>query len=355
MPRPSTSIILTLFSVGALLVLGLAVMLLEGGGQPAPEPRQESGAVVALPDASAAQPVLEGLTRPPSTRARQARPKAPRQVPHRGPLQIIVRVSDRASGKPVPSFQVSILEHTAVAALERIEEREPQAFHLREGIFRVQKDPGSYDVVVMAPGYLPGILADVPIPAENGTALELPLDRGPGIAGTVIDSEGLPRAGIDVYLETLSLRDRAARQTLRTKAVSGVDGRFSFSPLPAGEYAICLLWPNNLDDRIAGIRVAGGTTEVPMRLLARHQVSFRVMNNQDQPLRSARLEIRGAGRYASAATNATGVAVIDNLPDGEYQITVRQNGYRELVEELELVGGLGQHVRYIRLLSDAEG
>ncbi|MFT7464968.1 MAG: hypothetical protein ACI9EF_003328 [Pseudohongiellaceae bacterium] len=352
MPRPRPLLTLLLFLLGAVSVLGVAVFLLEGDSQ---RSQSEPQVVQESPDSGPSKPALEGLSKPPSprTRVEKARPIQP--AVRRGPLQIIVAVSDRESGEPVPAFQVTILDHSTEDPLERLDQGVPNAFHRRMGIFRVQKDPGLYDVVVRAPGFLPGVLSAVQIPAESGTALPLLLDRGPGIAGTVIDTEGLTRAGIDVYLDTLSLRHEADQPPRLTKVVTGLDGRFSFSPLPPGEYAVTLLWPSNTEDRIAGIRVNDGTIEVPMQLLARHQVSFRVMNNRGQPMREARLEVRGAGRYASAATNSTGIAVVDNLPDGEYQFVVRQAGYHDVTEELELVGYLGQHVRFVHLVSEAEG
>lgn len=353
MPRPHPTITLLLISLGALAVLGLAVMWLEGDeGQTPTEPV----VVTDLPDTGPAPSGLQGLVSQPGLRSRPKAAPAPKPAVNKGPRLIIVAVSDRVSGQPVPSFQVTILDHDASSPpLDRLDLGVPDAFHRRQGIFKVPKDPGLYDVVVMAPGYLPGTLSAVSIPAENGTALLLPLDKGPGIAGTVTDYDGLTRAGIDVYLETLSLRDPGAVAPLHTKGVTGIDGRFSFSPLPAGEYAVALLWPHNKEDRIAGIRIAKSTVEVPMVLLARHQVSFRVTNNQGQPLRQARLELRGPGRFNSAVTNGTGVAVVDDLPDGSYKITVRQAGYHDLLEDLELEGGMGQEVRFLQLVSEAEG
>jgi len=352
MPRLHPTITLLLITLGALAILGLAVMWLEGDGGQAPT---EAVVVSDLPDRGPAPSDLDGMVSQPSLRTRPKAAPAPEPAANKGPRLIIVAVSDRVSGQPVPSFQVTILDHDASPPLDRLDQGVPEAFHRRQGIFKVARDPGLYDVVVMAPGYLPGTLSAVSIPAENGTALVLPLDKGPGIAGTVTDNDGLTRAGIDVYLETLSLRDPGAAAPLRTKGLTGVDGRFSFSPLPAGEYAVALLWPSNTEDRVAGIRVSKSTVEVPMVLLARHQVSFRVTNNQGQPLRQARLELRGPGRFTSAVTNGTGVAVVDDLPDGSYKITVRQAGYHDLLHELELEGGMGQEVRFLQLVSEAEG
>jgi len=344
--------VVALITVGAAIVLGLVVFLLEDGGT-APLPEQD--AVVSRPSGGLSKPLIEGLATAATQHGRPATRTPPQPAPRRGPLQIIVHVFDGATGEPVPSFQATILPHAEGDPLSRLDDGVPEAFHRREGIFRVQKKEGVYDVVVIAPRFLPATLLSVSVPAIDGTPLELPLTRGPGIAGTVTADDGLPRKGIDVFLEVLSLRDPTSEHPLIMKGITGLDGRFSFSPLPAGDYAVCLLWPNNRDDRIAGIRVREGTIEVPMRLLARHRVSFQVSNNQGQPLREAQLEVRGAGHIASAATNAAGIAVVDNLPDGDYRISVRQPGYHDLIEELQLVGGLGHHVHFLRLLSEAEG
>jgi hypothetical protein len=352
MARLSTAYVLVLITVGAVVVLGLAVFLLETGE---PQPSEDPSAIVALPSEGPSKPELEGVQGPTTGRSLPPTPVKPQPTVRRGPLQVIARVFDRATGDAIPAFQVTILPHAQGNPLERLDEGVPQPFHRREGIFRIQKKPGLYDLVVTAPGFLPGTLSSVEIPALSGTAIELPLDRGPGIAGTVHADDGLPRKGVEVYLEVLSLRDPTSERPLIKKSLTGLDGRFSFSPLPAGDYAVCLLWPDNREDRVAGIRVRQGTIEVPMRLLARHRVTFRVTNNQGQPLGEARLEVRGEGHIESASTNEAGIASVDNLPDGDYRISVQQPGYHELVDELRLEGGLGHTIRYLRLLSEAEG
>src|ERR1035437_2775317 len=76
----------------------------------------------------------------------------------------------------------------------------------------------------------------------------------PVLAGTVLDVAGkaIPNAAVSVKNESTG----ALRQV-----VTGTDGQFSVTGLPAGLYTIEVSAPSFASSRRAGVRLAAGTTE----------------------------------------------------------------------------------------------
>lgn len=298
---------------------------------------------------------LQGMGRGPAPTRRLA--PAPVDKGPQGPEAVIGRVRDRMTGEAIPAFQVDVLEHADGSPLDRLRDSVPLPFHVRSGVFRVDKAAGRWDVVVRAPGYEPLALQDVRLPAEDYKPIPFELDRGSGIGGVVYDrtNQAVPR--IKVFLHVQGLDDPDAKPPRIGIAHTGLDGRFHFSPLPAGQYALSLLEQDNTVDFRGGIRVRPGvgTVEVPMMLTERHQVQIVVRNLRNEPLEGARVVLRSDEHYTSAATNANGMAVLPHVPDGSYTATATLNGYRQAEDSFDLVGGSGNNVRWMRLAPDKDG
>jgi hypothetical protein len=356
MPRSTTSKTPLLAGLGTVAVLVLAWLVLlddppaapSGGGAPVNLVNGPGGGGGQLPAAATGGAPADGR---PSGRERVA----PEPAPPRGPEHIAVRVFDVDRGKPVVAFQVTVLPAGSVPPVERLGEAPPEPFHLKGGIATLKRPPGTYDVVVQAPGYLPGELSGVVVPASLGRPHDVPLSRGAGIAGMVLGPDGLARPGLDVFLELVRLADPLATPPRATLTKSGADGGFSFSPLPDGEYAVTALEMGNTDDRISGIRVYGSPTKVVIHLLPRHLVTLKVEDLRGRPVGGAMVEVSGGGSIQTATSNPAGLVVIDNVTDGTYAVRVLSDGYRELQQEIELSGGTGQHLHWLRLEPVAPG
>lgn len=339
-----------LVALAGLALLTLAWLLLEsgdssdGGGGPgvaeAPVSRGGSTTAVAPVRGSGVEPSREAQT-----------PVQIQVVPPRlGPERITLAVRDAQTGRPVPQFQLNVVPFAEGDPLTRLGLAERQPIRRRDGIFGVDKDPGHYDVVVLAPGYQPEVLRDVEVPALDARPLTVLLDRGPGIAGTVYDSDGLRRGGVAVFLGVTRLYDEDAEPPTLRRVSTGLDGGFSFSPLPAGEYSLSLLEPDNPVDRVAGVRVATGTTRLELLLSARHRLTVQVESHEGRPLSDVRVELRSGGHFASGVTNRAGIALLDDLPDGDYELIARHPLYEEQSEAVELIGGMGTHLQHLRLV-----
>ena len=106
---------------------------------------------------------------------------------------------------------------------ESLDESDEADVHIIEGL-----TPGSYNFTVKANDFLPwsGVLALRPGEART---LEVTLQPGLAIHGIVVDSNGKPVEGIDVYFHAAGLNFRAPGG--RASDISGDDGRFEVGGL----------------------------------------------------------------------------------------------------------------------------
>lgn len=324
------------------------------------------GAVVRAPSAPlerAPRELPEGRDAPsPEVADPAPRPVQVAEAPPQGPDGVLGVVLDAATGKPIPVFQVHVApsgaDEPAVAGdapgagdpLRRLANSPSQAFHVLTGVFFIEQPPGSWDVLVQAPGYQPAVLNEVPTPARERDPVRIELSRGPGIVGLVTDELLMPVAGIQTFLEVTELFDPDAEPPFIRTVTTGADGRFSYSPLPDGEYAVTLLEPDNQTDRVSGLRVLGDTVPVEMYLHPRHELTVEVQAEDGSPLADVLVELRGGpAHFAHGRTNENGLVLLEHLPDGTYTLTATRAGGPPHVEELELFGGSGRLVRWVTL------
>lgn len=344
-----------LAGLATLVVLVLAtVLLLEDGFDSGSLAGQGREPAASLNDQGAELPApfvaVPGLRAPDRVRQPVLREPPPRL----GPQVIALAVTDLATGKPVPAFQVTALPAGPGDPLRRLEEGVPRPFQMRTGIVSFGADPGTYDVVVMAPSYLPATLRGVIVPALDGDPLPLGLSRGAGIAGHLYGSDGLARSNVNVFLEVLQLHESGAEPPRYTVVRTGMDGGFSFSPLASGQYAVTPLQPDNTLDRVAGVVVSGGSTQVEIHLVPRHQLAVQVRDERGLGVRSALVELRGPGQFYSATTTDSGRVLFENVDDGEYELNVTAAGHLPLSEPVSLSGGASNGIHFANLEPDLD-
>jgi hypothetical protein len=267
-----------------------------------------------------------------------------------GPDGILGRVLDADTGQPVTRFQVDVLTagDPAEELWPRLEDSVSQPFHRRTGIFFLERTAGAWDVVVQAPGYEPAVFRGVTTPAQDGVALEFALERGPTILGQVFDENFQPVPGVKAFLHVIELAPGGAPPRQRITETDP-EGRFSFSPLPAGEYAVALLEARNTVDRLGGIVVADDTAHVELYLRPRHQLTVRVQDDRGRNLAGVLVELRNMNHFASGQTNENGLVLLTHVPDGLYALTARHEGYAPTTDEVDLVGGATRELRRLSL------
>ena len=357
MKSRNNSVTVVLVAGGVLIALCAVVLLLQWPN----EPRSDEQVTPLKLDTLHRGARESSLPRLPTAGAPQRPGTAPKGLvaperPRAGPESVVGRVVDVATDEVLPDFQVHVLPaRSDLDPMTRLEEVAPDTFHHREGVFRIPQKPGAYDVVVLAPGFQPSVIRDWLVPAADARPVRIPLDRGPGISGTVIDAyNGQPLVGVAVYLHVVRLDDPGSVVPQRRRALTQHDGRYSFSPLPSGQYSLSLLEPNNRIDFASSIWVGSGTSLHDLYLLPRHTLIFQVHEIDGRPAPGARVTLQGNGLSRSELASETGQLFMEHLLDGTYQVEVRHEGFETVHEELFLEGGAGQHMShlYLRAFSD---
>jgi len=335
-----------LLGLAAVIVVGTAVVLLRPDGEDPQDAtpvriertegpgRAHSEEVVPRTDEAAG--TTETLT---------ARSPEPEDISALMPPQIAGRVRDRETGEAIEAFQVFVLPHEPTDPLGRTDQAVPTPFRRASGVFRLDEKPGIYDVVVTAPGHHPIAHAGVSVPPREHKPPIYELTRGAGIGGVVV---GMPLKHVPLFLEVTWIDPGHTHPTAMTTR-SGADGRFIFSPLPPGEYIVRALEIDNTTDRVGAIRVRDEVVEISVPVGARHQVTIAVKNDEGRPVDNALVELRSTGTLASATTAYSGLAVLNHLRDGEYQLRVSRFGFEDATDEISLHGGTGFEVRWVTL------
>lgn len=347
MPSQRSLVFAGLLATLALVAALVGVLALT---QPAPEPDGAPAPLVGRRAPTAAPALPEPPEAAPAQPLRADAPeRAPAAIPA-GPNVITARVLDDETGRPVGAFTVKAVPHGDTPAIGRLSEEpgKPQPVNAVAGIFRLDSRPGSWDVVVQAAGYLPGELTAVAVPRPDARPLELRLSHGPSLTGALVDDTGQAVPDAPVFLHVLRLDgpDKPPRNALATTDHAG---RFRFSPLPPGLYALSAIEPDGRD-RVTNLAVGRGTTDTTLVMAPRNQVLAAVRDAWGRPVRDAQVELRAGDLLSSETTNAAGQARLRFLKPGRYEVRVTREGYADLTESLALEGISGELVRWYTLV-----
>jgi hypothetical protein len=349
MPREPRSIRLPLLLGGVLVAALVGVLwwsLVPRDGAPG-----DSDAEPILPRGPAPTATHEAPANLPAPNALEAAPTQPLEAPvvALGPNMIAVRVLDADTRQPVTAYTVSVLPHDGTPPLPRANDRAartdaPVPVHSQNGLYKVDRAKGQWDVVVQAAEYQPAT-AEVPVPALDNKPVDILLSHGPSLTGLVYDDDGLPVQDVPVFLSV----ERGGDGVRATVARTGRDGRFRFSPLTPGVYGIALLDPNNRNDRVGNLNVEQGTTDISIYLAPRHNIVINVHDRDGRPVAGAQVALNSGQGSASARTEASGQARLRYLADGVYDVSISGDGFESLSDQLVLEGGSGEQLRWFTL------
>jgi hypothetical protein len=184
--------------------------------------------------------------------------------------------------------------------------------------------------------------------------------RGPAaLMGRVRDADtGLPAVGAKVSLVWYEVEiSSGLRRTPRVReATIGQDGTYRICGLPAqldgkvqvlkgpltsGEIAISFgqdllfLRSMSIAQPVVAVAEGGDTTAVRAPNTGTARLTGRVLNNAGRPLAGARVQLEGTTR--AATTRANGDFVLDSLPAGTQNVSVRLIGFAPVEEAVDLV------------------
>lgn len=272
------------------------------------------------------------------------------EVPLDATLEITLRLSRYLTGRllstdgqPIPDATVLLapLEGTFIVS------RQPVGVSTRHGtaneetgLFEVADLlPGRYQLRASAPGYLE-LERDVEIPAE-GTAehLELRLDRGATVTGTVRNADGLPLPGILVR----PLGDSGPPSPFDNdpRQYTEEDGSYRLTGLAAGRHEV----EAGHGDFLRSVREVeispGGVHRLDFELHAGASLSGEVTDEAGTAIAGAHLLISSASDYKVTYSNAEGHFQFSGLADGDFMIRGSHPEYAttEVPQPIPLRGG----------------
>lgn len=251
-----------------------------------------------------------------------------------------------AQQRPVPSAAVELRG----LAEQRVVGRAGRA-ELRSVV------PGPYQVVASAEGYA---RATALVTIGTGTtALRLELAPGAPVSGRVLDERGAPVAAARVrYDGAADFGPGASAGGYRDAIVSGADGAFSFSTLPAGSFRFLAYHPGYAIG-ISPLVALDGTAKAGLELALPPgaSVSGTVVDLRGQPVARARVRvgIAASGFRASSPprevfTDAAGAFVVHGVARRELSAVALTDSVASSAVAVDASAG---EVRDVRLVLDA--
>jgi hypothetical protein len=199
----------------------------------------------------------------------------------------------------------------------------------------------------------PGISSDekgVTLSAGATLSVDLPLQAGRSLAGSVRDDLGMVVAGAEVAVRTAAGPfDGTPRP--RITATSGGDGGFKLAGLPPDE---ALSWEAKAEGHEVSSGRLGGETSLQVVLERAQRITGRVVDADGKPIEGAgvnvswdRKDANGVAREHRSQpgpirTGATGVFAFHRLYRWDGILLIRARGYLSTRKELEALPSLGE-------------
>lgn len=250
-----------------------------------------------------------------------------------------------ADGAPVAGAAVlATVDHAAVS-------RGGAAFAGRRTLGSARSDDDGHFVVrgvepcrmrlqALAPGFLP-VATDVEVTEGEVLAdLELVLDRGAAVEGTVRDADGLPVAGAQVAA-VVDSGDLASR--LQTPvAVADADGRYRLTGLAPGRWTLRAEHPDHVRAE-ARLEVRPGDNTLDLRLGRGVEVAGQALDAAGEPVAGARVSLVAeseARAFDPAATGGSGGFRFRAVPPGTYHLVGERTGHAAALSPAFEVAGV---------------
>jgi uncharacterized GH25 family protein len=243
-------------------------------------------------------------------------------------------------GRPVQGAAVDL-----VASLGSTAEALPKAGSAvaaradRQGRFRSQLHPGSWDLLARAPGLVATVVRGIVVgpgrePMDLGKVV---LRRGATLDGQVVDPQGKPLADCQVRIflsggMTLARFFAAGAQEESLETRTGADGGFTLAGLPEGRpVTVQVSGKGYSSATLPGIQVP---PEPPLRvtLSPSSRISGRIVDESGTPVTRAQVlavaEGGGPGGGGAAGPlDANGGFVIENVSPGRFTLAVAVPGF----------------------------
>lgn len=304
-------------------------------------------------DAGGPSVVVENLNPVNGTEAgwRNSEAATPESDPSDAPAVITARISDSHTGEAVPRFTAWIFEGAVDDPELQSKIQRGKAFISTGGVLRFKDlDEGEYTLLVKSAGYSDLLVPGLRVPQAR-SILELAISRGTHIAGTVLDSSGMPVPNMVVLIKAEPFNPNDPPQA-RTSSVTDTRGRFLFGDLVPGRYEIHL---EEFDSDLGGLKDvflnAGDGFTHDFMVPDFNDLEFAVSFRGGRPIPNAHIRLSSNKNVFQARTDEKGAAVLKRIPPGEYDLEISKSRFKTHRERVSLRSLSGEQIyeRYLEL------
>lgn len=251
------------------------------------------------------------------------------------PVTVEGRVVEAGTGVAVVGARVSIEPVVSLDGPASLGE----AVSGGDGAFAIELDRGRgrYLVRANAPGYAEARSAPFPIDPTPPRSLRILIDRGATLGGTVTDAQSrAPLAGALVFLReprgdrvgtVIGALDAEPKPAV-ARAASDDDGRFRFERLRTGTFDVEVRRTGYAPSWIRDVRLTAGVHPSPLVVALGRGGSIvaRVAFVDGGAAVGVAVDVLGRDGAHTAETGPEGLARIDHLAPGRYDVSVRPSG-----------------------------
>jgi uncharacterized GH25 family protein len=236
------------------------------------------------------------------------------------------RVVDKATGKPLTSFQAGISVPRNIGGMSTMAPPQMREFNSEDGTFSLESvPPGAMFLVASAPGYATARLNVTIEEGKTVSDVELAVDPGVHLTGRVTGPDGTPLPDVSVRVDT-SASSGFTTWGPESTALTDANGEYSLETLPAGEGTVAFMHANYVASR-RQVTLKGRETKLDVQLSAGQRVTGVVVTEAGAPVPDAQVAAHGAGmRGGSARTNADGTFEMESISPGRYRFTATKAG-----------------------------
>ena len=256
-------------------------------------------------------------------------------------IRVSGRVVDKATRKPVPSFQAGISVSRGGGGMVMVAPPQLRAFTNDDGTFVLENIPtGAVNLVATAPGYAQ---ARMNLTLEDGKPLsdvELELDPGTKLIGKVTGPDGSALSAVTVRVAPGSGSGMINLGSMGKQTVTDANGEYTLEALEPTDENIEFSHNKYIGTR-KQISVKGREVRLDVQLSAGQRVTGVVVTESGAPVADAEIEaMAGAGAFRTARSDANGAFVFESLSPARYRFSAAKRGLAEAtVDDVDIASG----------------
>jgi protocatechuate 3,4-dioxygenase beta subunit len=280
-------------------------------------------------------------------------------------VRVSGRVVDKATRKPVTSFQAGISTSRGGGGMVMVTPPLLQDFTSDDGSFVLENVPsGAVNLVAQAPGYTS---ARMNLTLEDGkplSDLELALDTGVRLVGKVTAPDGSALSGASVSVGGFGGPGNVVVLGGEKRATTDGNGEYTIESLSPGEESVSVTHQKYTTTR-KSVELKGREVRLDVQLSAGQRVSGVVVTDAGAPVPDAEVEASAAGGSSRRTrADANGAFQFESLTPARYTFSASKTGFAEAIQrDVDITGGApvrivlstgGRIYGTVRGLSEAE-